>query len=152
MPKIWGIRLIGRLPDWVSAKDVILEVLRRHDVSGGHGRIIEYYGPGVAELKVMDRHVIANMGVEVGAVATIFPSDEETRRYLAAQGREQDWRPLAAEANALVPCSLTFVDVRRRSLMTGSRNEKVFRIPVRPSDGVGPGRFSQGLESDSFRG
>ena len=152
MPKIWGIRLIGRLPDWVSAKDVILEVLRRHDVSGGHGRIIEYYGPGVAELKVMDRHVIANMGVEVGAVATIFPSDEETRHYLAAQGREQDWRPLAAEANALVPCSLTFVDVRRRSLMTGSRNEKVFRIPVRPSDGVGPGRFSQGLESDSFWG
>jgi aconitate hydratase len=55
---------------------------------------------GVAELKVMDRHVIANMGVEAGAITTIFPSDEETRRYLAAQGREQDWRPLAAEANA----------------------------------------------------
>ena len=100
MPEIWGIRLTGRLPDWVSAKDVILEVLRRHDVDGGHSRIIEYYGPGVAELKAMDRHVIANMGVEVGAVTTIFPSDEETRRYLAAQGREQDWRPLAGEANA----------------------------------------------------
>jgi aconitate hydratase len=100
MPEIWGIRLIGRLPDWVSAKDVILEILRRHDVDGGLGRIIEYHGPGVAELKVMDRHVIANMGVESGAVTTIFPSDEETRRYLAAQGREQDWHPLAAEANA----------------------------------------------------
>jgi aconitate hydratase len=75
-------------------------VLRRHNVDSGHGRIIEYYGPGVAELKAMDRHVIANMGVEVGAVTTIFPSDEETRRYLAAQGREQDWRPLAVEANA----------------------------------------------------
>ena len=100
MPEIWGIRLTGRLPDWVSAKDVILEVLRRHDVDGGHGRIIEYYGPGVAELKVMDRHVIANMGVEVGAITTVFPSDEETRRYLAAQGREHYWRPLAAEPNA----------------------------------------------------
>jgi len=100
MPEIWGIRLIGRLPDWVSARDVILELLRRHDVHGGLGRIIEYYGPGVAELKVMDRHVLANQGVEAGAVTTIFPSDEETRRYLAAQGREQDWRPLAAEADA----------------------------------------------------
>jgi aconitate hydratase len=99
MPEIWGIRLTGRLPDWVSAKDVILELLRRHDVDGGHGRIIEYYGPGITELTAMDRHVIANMGVEVGAVTTIFPSDEETRRYLAAQGREQDWRPLAAETN-----------------------------------------------------
>jgi aconitate hydratase len=100
MPEIWGIRLTGRLPDWVSAKDVILEILRRHDVDGGHGRIIEYRGPGVAELRAMDRHVIASMGAEVGAVTTIFPSDEETRRYLAVQGREQDWRPLAAEANA----------------------------------------------------
>jgi aconitate hydratase len=100
MPEIWGIRLTSRLPDWVSAKDVILEVLRRHNVDGGHGRIIEYYGPGVAELKAMDRHVIANMGVEAGAVTTIFPSDEETRRYLVSQGRERDWRPLAAEANA----------------------------------------------------
>ena len=100
MPEIWGIHVTGRLPDWVSAKDVILELLRRHDVDGGRGRIIEYYGPGVGELKAMDRHVIANMGVEVGAVTTIFPSDEEARRYLAAQGREQDWRPLAAEANA----------------------------------------------------
>jgi aconitate hydratase len=101
MPKIWGIRLTGRLPDWVSAKDVILEILRRHDVDGGRGRIIEYYGPGVAELTTMDRHVIANMGAEVSAVTTIFPSDQETRRYLAAQGREEDWRPLAAEGNAV---------------------------------------------------
>jgi aconitate hydratase len=101
MPEIWGIRLTGRLPDWVSAKDVILEILRRHNVDGGRGRIIEYYGPGVAELASMDRQVIANMGVEVSAVTTIFPSDQETRRYLAAQGREEDWRPLAAEGNAV---------------------------------------------------
>src|SRR4029077_3428079 len=71
------------------------------DVDVGRGRIIEYYGPGVAALTSMDRHVIANMGVEVSAVTTIFPSDQETRRYLAAQGREEDWRPLAAEGNAV---------------------------------------------------
>jgi len=69
----WGIRLTGRLPDWVSAKDVILEILRRHDVDGGLSRIIEYYGLGVPELKAMGRHVIANMGVEAGAVTTISP-------------------------------------------------------------------------------
>jgi hypothetical protein len=79
MPEIWGIRLTGRLPDWVSAKDVILEILRRHDVAGGRGRIIEYYGPGVAELTAMDRHVIANMGVEGSAVTTIFPSAQLVR-------------------------------------------------------------------------
>ncbi|HEX4593806.1 MAG TPA: aconitase family protein, partial [Bryobacteraceae bacterium] len=100
MPEIWGKRLTGRLPDWVSAKEVILEVLRRHNVDGGHGRIIEYYRLGVAELMPMDRHVIANQGVETGAITTVFPSDHSTRRYLASQGREQDWRPLAGEANA----------------------------------------------------
>jgi aconitate hydratase len=100
MPAIWGIRLSGTLPDWVSAKDVILEILRRHGVDGGHGRIIEYYGPGIAQLSAMDRHVIANMGVEAGAVTTVFPSDEQTHRYLAAQGRAEDWRPLAAEDGA----------------------------------------------------
>ncbi len=76
MPQIWNVRLVGELPDWVSAKDVILELLRRHDVTGGLGRIIEYSGPGLAHLSAMDRHVIANMGAELGATATVFPSDE----------------------------------------------------------------------------
>src|SRR5579864_9391092 len=67
MPKIFGIKLTGKLPDWVSAKDIILEVLRRHDVKGGVGCIIEYYGSGVETLTAMDRHVIANMGAELGA-------------------------------------------------------------------------------------
>src|ERR671919_2427108 len=62
MPQVWGVKLVGDLPDWVSAKDVILEMLRRHDVKGGVGRIVEYYGSGVATLSAMDRHVIANMG------------------------------------------------------------------------------------------
>ena len=100
MPRIWGIRLVGRLPDWVSAKDVILEVLRRHGVDGGFGRIVEYLGPGLAGLSAMDRHVIANMGAELGATATIFPSDREVRRFLRSQGREQDWTEILADPGA----------------------------------------------------
>ncbi len=97
MPEIMGVKLSGGLPDWVSAKDVILEMLRRHGVSGGKGRIIEYYGPGLAELGAMDRHVIANMGAELGATATVFPSDESTRAFLRQQGREHDWVALEAD-------------------------------------------------------
>ncbi|MEQ9379350.1 MAG: aconitase family protein, partial [Pirellulales bacterium] len=74
MPKVMGVELTGELPDWVSAKDVILEMLRRHSVKGGVGRIIEYYGPGLSGLSAMDRHVIANMGAELGATCTVFPS------------------------------------------------------------------------------
>ena len=100
MPEIWGVRLTGELPDWVSAKDVILEMLRRHDVDGGVGRIIEYYGPGLESLSAMDRHVIANMGTELGATTTVFPSDDEVRRFLAAQGREDDWTEIVADEDA----------------------------------------------------
>ena len=100
MPEVWGIRLAGELPPWVSAKDVILEMLRRHDVSGGVGRIIEYHGPGLAALDVWDRHVIANMGAELGATATVFPSDEVTRTFLASNGRADAWKPLCADPDA----------------------------------------------------
>jgi aconitate hydratase len=100
MPEIWGVRLSGELPDWISAKDVVLEMLRRHDVKGGVGRIIEYYGPGVDALSAMDRHVIANMGAELGATTTVFPSDDETRRYLRAQQREDAWSELRADEGA----------------------------------------------------
>jgi aconitate hydratase len=97
MPEIWGVELVGELPDWVSAKDVILELLRRHGVRGGIGRIIEYHGPGLRGLSAMDRHVIANMGAELGATTTVFPSDDEVRRFLRAQGREGDWIELVAD-------------------------------------------------------
>lgn len=97
MPEIWGIRLDGELPDWVSAKDVILELLRRHGVTGGVGRILEYHGPGLARLSAMDRHVIANMGAELGATASVFPSDDAVRDFLRGAGREDDYTPLAAE-------------------------------------------------------
>jgi len=100
MPQIWGVKLTGQLPDWVSAKDVILEMLRRHGVEGGLGRIIEYYGPGLATLSAMDRHVIANMGAELGATTSVFPSDQEVRRFLRAWQREDSWVELAADPGA----------------------------------------------------
>ncbi|MDR6301600.1 aconitate hydratase [Mesonia maritima] len=97
MPKVMGVKLTGKLPDWVSAKDIILEMLRRHDVKGGVGKIIEYYGDGLKHLSAMDRHVIANMGAELGATTTVFPSDEETKRFLKSQTREEDWREMIAD-------------------------------------------------------
>ncbi|MBM7554210.1 aconitate hydratase [Thalassobacillus pellis] len=100
MPEIWGIEVTGRLPDWVSAKDVILELLRRHDVKGGVGKIIEYYGPGLEHLSAMDRHVIANMGAELGATATVFPSDKEIHRFLKSQDRGKDWEEIVADDGA----------------------------------------------------
>src|SRR5262249_50603823 len=100
MPEIWGVRLVGELPEWVSAKDVILEMLRRHGVDGGFGRIVEYHGPGVEQLSAMDRHVIANMGAELGATTTVFPSDDEVRRFLASENREHDWQELVADPDA----------------------------------------------------
>jgi aconitate hydratase len=100
MPKVWGVSLVGTLPDWVSAKDVILEMLRRHNVSGGIGCVVEYHGPGLTGLSAMDRHVIANMGAELGATATVFPSDGEVRRFLKSQGREADWAELVADPDA----------------------------------------------------
>jgi aconitate hydratase len=99
-PKVLGVKLTGKLPEWVSAKDVILEMLRRYDVKGCLGMVVEYYGPGVATLSAEDRAVIGNMGTELGATSSIFPSDEETRRYLRAQGREEAWQPLAADDGA----------------------------------------------------
>jgi aconitate hydratase len=100
MPRIFGVRLKGKLPAWVSAKDVILEMLRRHDVKGGVDCILEYYGSGVRQLSAMDRHVIANMGAELGATATVFPSDNETLRFLQSQNREDDWYEMLADKGA----------------------------------------------------
>jgi aconitate hydratase len=100
MPQVWGVRLDGELPEWCSAKDVILEMLRRHDVKGGVNRIIEYHGPGLASLTAMDRHVIANMGAELGATTTVFPSDGAVREFLRAEGREGDWVEVVADEGA----------------------------------------------------
>lgn len=98
MPEIWGIELTGELPDWCSAKDVILTMLQRHGVDGGTNTIIEYHGPGLAGLSAMDRHVIANMGAELGATCTVFPSDDEVERFLTANGRPEDFTRLEIES------------------------------------------------------
>jgi len=100
MPEVWGVRLTGELRPWVSAKDVILEMLRRHGVKGGVDRVIEYYGPGVATLTAMDRHVIANMGAELGATSTVFPADERVREFLRSEQREEDFVELTADDDA----------------------------------------------------
>ena len=100
MPQIWGVKLNSKLPDWVSAKDVILEMLRRHGVAGGVGKIIEYYGPGLESLSAMDRHVIANMGAELGATTTVFPSDEITKAFMKEQDRPDDWIEMKADSDA----------------------------------------------------
>ena len=100
MPKMVRINLTGKLRPWVSAKDIILEVLRRMTVKGGVGKIIEYGGEGVKTLSVPERATITNMGAELGATTSIFPSDEITRSFLQAQGREQDWVELLPDADA----------------------------------------------------
>ncbi len=100
MPEVMGVELTGNLPEWVSAKDVILELLRRHDVKGGVGYILEYYGEGVRTLSAWDRHVIANMGAELGATTTVFPSDQATRLCLRQEGREEDWVELSPDKGA----------------------------------------------------
>jgi len=99
-PRILAVTLRGALRPWVSAKDVILELLRRLGVEGGIGRVLEYRGDGVLALSVTERATIANMGAELGATASVFPSDHQTRRYLEAQGRGDAWVALSADDGA----------------------------------------------------
>ena len=99
-PEIMGVKLTGTLPPWVSAKDVILEMLRRHGVKGGVGKIIEYYGEGLKDLTAMDRHVIANMGAELGATATVFPADDAVRDFLESSDRGEDFTRIEADEGA----------------------------------------------------
>lgn len=100
MPKVVNVELVGTLGKGVSAKDVILEVLRVLSVKGGVGKVMEYTGEGVKTLSVPERATIANMGAELGATTSIFPSDEQTRAFLAAQGRENGYTPLAADPDS----------------------------------------------------
>ncbi|MCX5797317.1 MAG: aconitate hydratase [Elusimicrobia bacterium] len=93
-PKVWGVRLTGKLAPFVSGKDLILELLRRHTCKAGIGKILEFFGPGVAALDMADRAAVANMAVDMGCTAGIFPCDEVTRQYLARNGRESDFREL----------------------------------------------------------
>lgn len=100
VPRVIGIELVGTLSPWVAAKDVILHVLKELTVKGGVGAIVEYYGDGIASLSVTDRATITNMGAELGATTSVFPSDELTRRFLRSQGREQDYQEWSADDGA----------------------------------------------------
>lgn len=99
-PKIMGVKLTGELPDWVSGKDIILEVLKRIDVKGGRGYILEYFGPGIKTLSVPDRATVTNMGTETGATTSIFPSDEITKQFMEAMGRGDQWVEMKADDDA----------------------------------------------------
>jgi aconitate hydratase len=101
MPKVYGVKLTGRLAPWVSARDVLLELLRRLTVKGGVGYVMEYFGSGVRELSVTDRAAITNFGAELGATSSVFPSDERTREFLQSQGRADMWTELAADPDAV---------------------------------------------------
>lgn len=135
MPKIWGVKLTGKLPDWVSAKDIILEMLRRHTVKGGVGHIIEYYGPGLKELSAMDRHVIANMGTELGATSTVFPSDEEVRGFLQEHDRGEDWIELVSDADATYD-RFEEIDLSALEPLIAKPNSPDAVVPVRELAGM----------------
>ncbi len=100
MPEVVGVHLTGSLQPWVSAKDVILELLRQLTVKGGVGKVMEYFGPGVETLSVTDRGAIANLGTELGATSTVFPSDAVTKAFLKGQDREDQWSELVADPDA----------------------------------------------------
>ena len=107
MPAVLKVELINKLPPWVTAKDVILEVLRRLGVKGGVGKVVEYTGPGVAGLSVPERATITNMGAELGATSSLFPSDAVTKKFLEAQGRGEQWVELLPAADAVYDAALT---------------------------------------------
>jgi len=138
VPRVTLIRLSGALPPWVGAKDVILYLLRDLGVKGGLGRIMEYGGPGAASLSVPERATITNMGAELGAWTSVFPSDEVTRRFLKAQGRESDWAPVASRDGA------AYDDVIELNL---SGLEPLAACPSSP-DAVRPMRELSGVKVD----
>ena len=138
MPEIINIRLSGKMQPFVSAKNVILEVLRQISVRGGIGKILEYSGPGVASLNVAERSIITNMGAETGATTSIFPSDENTRRWLRAYHREDQWVPLEADSDA------AYDDIIEIDL---SGLEPLIALPHQP-DKVVPVREVAGVKVD----
>jgi aconitate hydratase len=129
-PKIMGIKLTGKLPDWVSGKDVILEVLRRLDVKGGRDYILEYFGPGVKNLTVPDRATITNMGTETGATTSIFPSDEVTKKFLAAQGREDQYVEMSADPDAVYD-KVIEIDLRKVEPMVAKPHSPGAVVPLK---------------------
>jgi aconitate hydratase len=135
MPKIVGVHLKGKLPDWVTAKDIILELLRRLTVKGGVGKIFEYFGEGIKELSVPERATITNMGAELGATTSIFPSDEITRAYLKAQGREEDWVELLPDPDAEYD-EIIEIDLSQLEPLIACPHSPDNVVPVREVEGI----------------
>lgn len=134
-PRVTLIRLSGRLRPWVGGKDIILELLRRLSVKGGVGRVMEYGGPGVATLPVADRFTVANMGAELGATTSVFPSDELTRKYLEAQGRPEAWIPMYADPDATYE-AVVEVDLDKLEPMIARPHSPDNVAPVRDLEGT----------------
>ncbi|HPU83811.1 MAG TPA: aconitate hydratase [Candidatus Latescibacteria bacterium] len=134
-PSVTLVRLSGRLRPWVGGKDIILELLRRLSVKGGVGRIMEYGGPGVDTLPVADRFTVANMGAELGATTSVFPSDELTRRYLQAQGRPEAWIPVNADPDATYE-AVVEIDLDELEPMVARPHSPDNVVPVRDLEGT----------------
>ena len=135
MPEIMGINLTGRFPAWVSAKDVILELLRRLTVKGGFGKILEYFGPALGHLSVPERATITNMGAELGATTSIFPSDTQTKKFMALQGRQQDWRPLKVRGKARY-AGVEHLDLSQLEPLIACPSSPDKVVPVREVEGL----------------
>ncbi len=135
MPKIVKVELKGKLQPWVTAKDIILEMLRRLTVKGGVGRIFEYGGEGVKSLTVPERGTITNMGAELGATTSIFPSDEQTKKYMKAQKREKDWIALEADKDAEYD-ELIEIDLNKLEPLIAQPHSPDKVVPVRQVEGI----------------
>ena len=135
MPAVVSVRLQGALQGWASAKDIILELLRRCTVKGGVGKVFEFTGPGVDTLSVPERATITNMGAELGATSSIFPSDERTRAFLAAMGRERDWRELLPEPGAAYDDEIV-LDLSALTPLAAQPHMPDLVVPVAELDGI----------------
>ncbi|MDW7729197.1 MAG: aconitate hydratase [Bacillota bacterium] len=129
-PEVLKVHLIGRFSPWAGAKDIILEILRRLTVKGGIGKIIEYGGPGLAGLTVPERATITNMGAELGATSSLFPSDDLTRNYLNSQGRKEQWRMIEADQGAEYDQEIT-IDLNKLEPMAAAPHSPDAVKPVR---------------------
>ena len=135
MPHIVRVELKGKLRPGVSAKDIILEVLRRYRVKGGLNKVFEYTGEGVKHLTVPERATITNMGAELGATTSIFPSDEKTYEFLKAQGREGDFAPIEADEDAQYDEAIT-IDLSRLEPLIACPHSPDKVVPVSSLDGL----------------
>jgi aconitate hydratase len=148
MPRVVRVNLVGRFPPWVSAKDVILELLRGLTVKGGIGKVMEYVGLALEHLTVSERATICNMTQELGATSGLFPSDEMTRRFLRAQGREKDWRPLGPDPDARYDEEIT-IDLSNLEPLIAKPHSPDNVVPVREVAGTPVAQVTVGSSVNS---